>query len=101
MLELLSRLSPSDLAVVLLVPAVTLVAGVIIISALIIRAVQRNRERETAAAVVAEMLDRGIATEEIIAVLKAMGLEGSPDPRLTTLRQRRDALLKRVTSSTA
>lgn len=77
MLELLSRLSTSDLAAVLTIVVVAVTGVVIVVVALVIRAIHRYREREIAAAVVAEMLDRGIASQEIVAVLKAMGLEKS------------------------
>jgi len=40
-----------------------------------ILAVQRYRDREIAASVVENMLERGIGPQEIIAVLKAVGLE--------------------------
>ncbi len=75
MIELLSRLTPSDLAMVLCVPAVVLVVGLVALTSQIIRAVQKHRERQIASSVVLEMLERGIAAEEIVAVLKAMGLE--------------------------
>lgn len=75
MIELLSRLHPSDLAAMLSMLAIGLLVGAAALTALIIRAVQRYRERQIASSVVLEMLDRGIAPEEIIAVLKAKGLE--------------------------
>lgn len=81
MLELLSRLYPADLATLLTVISVALLGGLVLIVAQIIRGINRYREREIAAAVVAEMLDRGIASEEIIAVLKAMGLEAKSEER--------------------
>lgn len=77
MLELLSRLAPSDLASVLTIVVAAVTGVVIAVVALVIRAIHRYREREIAAAVVAEMLDRGIASQEIVAVLNAMGLEKS------------------------
>ena len=81
MLELLSRLYPADLATLLTIVTVALLGGLVLIVAQIIRGINRYREREIAAAVVAEMLDRGIAPEEIIAVLKAMGLEATSEQR--------------------
>ena len=77
MVELLSRLPGSDLSAVLIIVPVVFVVGTLGLAGLIATAIQRHRDREIAAAVVAEMLDRGIAPEEIIAVLKAIGLEGS------------------------
>lgn len=81
MLELLSRLYPADLATLLTIVSVACLGGLVLIVAQIIRGVNRYREREIAAAVVAEMLDRGIASGEIIAVLKAMGLEATLEQR--------------------
>lgn len=77
MVELLSRLSGSDLTAVLIIVPVVVVVGIIGLAALIAAAIQKHRDREIAAAVVAEMLDRNMPPEEIIAVLKAMGLEGT------------------------
>ena len=82
MIELLSRLNPSDLAMVLTVPAVGLVVGVIALAALVIRAIQRYREHQIAASVVVEMLERGMTAEDIVAVLKAIGLEEPQGRRL-------------------
>jgi len=82
MIELLSRLHPSDLAAVLSMLAAGLLVGLVALAALIIRAVQRYREHQIASSVVLEMLDRGIAAEEIVAVLKAMGLEAPEGRRL-------------------
>ena len=81
MVEVLSRLPGSDLSAVLILVPVVFVVGVIGLAGLIAAAIQRHRDREIAAAVVAEMLDRGIAPEEIIAVLRAMGLEGTAAQR--------------------
>ena len=75
MIELLSRLAPSDLAVVLCVPAMALVVGLIVLTARIIIAIQRYHERRVAASLVLDMLDRGISPQEIEGVLKAMGAE--------------------------
>ena len=88
MVELLSRLNPADLTTVLIVLAALIVVGVVGVTAQVIRAIHRHRERETAAAVVAEMLDRNIAPQEIIAVLKAMGLEGTAEKRESGEEQR-------------
>jgi len=51
--------------------------------------------------VVAEMLDRGMASEEIIAVLKVMGLESPPEPEpgqktATAAERRREFLSRRL-----
>jgi hypothetical protein len=81
MVEILSRLPPSDLAAVLIVPTVALLVVLGALASQVIRAVQRYREREIASSVVADMLDRGIAPQEIVAVLKAMGLEAPPGRR--------------------
>ena len=81
MVELLSRLYPSDLTVVLITFAALMLIGVVSVVAQVIRAIHRHREREIAAAVVAEMLDRKIAPQEIVAVLKAMGLEAGEEKR--------------------
>ncbi len=81
MIDVLSRVPPGDLEDVLIVVAVVLAVGLLGLAGLIILAVQRYREREIAASVVADMLDRGIAPQEIIAVLKAMRLEASPGQR--------------------
>ncbi len=106
MIELLSELFPGDLAFVLLIPSVILLIGLIVIVSQVIQAYQRNRERETAGAAVAEMLDRGMGSEEIIAVLKAMGLESTPeskpDSEIVTPAQRiREFLAKRFAKPTA
>lgn len=100
MVELLSRLNPSDLATVLVVLTLAVVGGVIAIAICAIRAVQRYRERHIAASIVAEMLDRDIPTQEIVAVLNAIGLGGS-ESKLSQLNQRREALQKRVHASTS
>jgi len=82
MVELLSRLSPSDLTVVLIVPTVGLVVGVVALAALVIRAVERYREREIAASLVSEMLAHGVAPQEIVSILKAMGLDAPQERRI-------------------
>jgi hypothetical protein len=82
MMELLSRLRPSDLAAVLSILGSGLLVGAVALTALIIRAVQKHREHQIASSVVLEMLDRGIAVEEIVAVLKAMGLEDPQGQRI-------------------
>ena len=84
MVEILTRLHPSDLAAVLVVPVLALSVGLIALIALAIKAVQRYREREIAAALVSEMLARGVAPQEIVAILKAMGLEPPPEGRRRT-----------------
>jgi len=82
MVELLSRLPPGDLTVVLIVPTVGLVVGVVALAALVIQAVQRYREREIAASLVSEMLARDLAPQEIISILKAMGLDMPQERRI-------------------
>ncbi len=82
MLELLSRLPPGDLTVVLIVPTAGLVVGVVALAALVIRAVERYREHEIAASLVSEMLARDVAPQEIIAILKAMGLDAPQERRI-------------------
>ncbi len=81
MVEVLTRLNSGDLTVVLLLPAVGLVIGLISLIALVIRAVQRYREQEIAASLVSEMLARGVSPQDIISILKAMGLEPPPEGR--------------------
>ena len=82
MLELLSRLSPGDLTMVLILPTVALLVGVVALAAMVIRAVERYREREIAASLVSEMLARDVAPQEIVAILKAMGLDAPQERRI-------------------
>ena len=81
MLEILTRLSAADLAIVLVVTTSVLGAGLITLASQIISAVRRYREREIASLVIIEMLHRGVAPQEIIGVLNAMGLETSSHGR--------------------
>lgn len=75
MVEILSRLSGGDLTVVLLLPTVFLIIGLVLVTGIGIKGYQHYRERQIASTVVVEMLDHGMTCEEIVAVLKAMGLE--------------------------
>jgi len=79
MVELLSRLRPSDLAEVLMILGAGAVVGLIALAALVIKAVQRYREHEIAASLVSEMLARGVAPQDIVSILKAMGIEPPPE----------------------
>lgn len=88
MVELLSRLNGGDLTAVLLVAASLLMATLIALGTSVISAVQRHYGQVIASSVVAQMLDRGAAPQEIVAVLKAMGLETPPDRRRLSLRER-------------
>lgn len=81
MTEILSRVSPGDMAAVIIVPILAIAGVLAMLAILIVTAVQHYREREIAATVVMEMLERGLGTEEIIAVLKAMGLEPNDSRR--------------------
>jgi hypothetical protein len=82
MVEILSRLPAGDLAAVLIVPTVGLVVGVVALAALVIKGVQRYREQELAASLVSEMLARDVPSQEIVAILKAMGLDAPPERRI-------------------
>ncbi len=82
MVEILSRLPAGDLAAVLIVPTVGLVVGVVALAALVIKAVQRYREQELAGWLVSEMLARGVAPQEIVSILKAMGLDAPQERRI-------------------
>ncbi len=82
MVEILTRLNPADLAEVLTVGLLIVVVGLVALVSVAIGAFTRFRERQIASTVVLEMLDRGIATEEIIKVLRAMGLERTIDRRI-------------------
>ncbi len=82
MIEILSRLSSSDLPVVLTVTPIVLMALLVSTTILIVKIVQRHRELQTASDLVLEMLDRGIEPQEIAAVLKAMGLDEPTESRL-------------------
>jgi len=75
---MLSRLPPNDVSVVLIIPILGVLLTLVILGGWIISAVQRHREREIAASVVDHMLDRGVAPQEIVAVLRAMGLKEMP-----------------------
>ncbi len=46
------------------------------------------RERQIAATLVQEMLDRNVPSDEIVDVLLAMGIEDEDDPRLALLHHR-------------
>jgi hypothetical protein len=82
MFEVLSRLTPGDLAAVLVVVSMIVVVGLVSVISVVVTAIQRQREREVAASVVSEMLDRGAAPQDIVAVLKAMGSDEPPARRL-------------------
>lgn len=78
MVEVLSRITSGDLAALLIVGTLALTVGVVGVASQIVAAFWRHREREVAAAVIANLLDRGLAPQEIIAVLQAMGLNAPP-----------------------
>jgi hypothetical protein len=82
MVELLSRLRPDDLAMVLLLSTVALVLGVVALAGLVIRAVARYRKQELAATLVSEMLARDVPPQEITSILKAMGLDAPHERRI-------------------
>jgi hypothetical protein len=75
MVELLSRLSPGDLAVVLCVPPVILVVMLVPLTKVVADTWRKYREREMATSIVLEMLVQGMQADEITRVLKAAGMK--------------------------
>jgi len=85
MKEIVSQFPPDVLFMVFAVATLVFTVGLVALAFRIISAVQRHREREMvrreremAASMVAHMLDREIAPQDIVDVLKAMGLETPP-----------------------
>jgi hypothetical protein len=74
-----SRMTGDELTVVLIIGTIAVVGGIVFLTRIIVSAVQRHHGRMVASSVVAEMLDRGMAPQDIVAILKAMGLEDPPD----------------------
>ncbi|MCX7425492.1 MAG: hypothetical protein NTW96_07695 [Planctomycetia bacterium] len=86
MIDVLSRMSPSDLPIVLTVPVILLGGMLTAVIVYAITAFQRHREKDLATTLVLEMLDRGIPPAEIAAILKTMGLDQPPEGRTSRLR---------------
>jgi sulfite reductase beta subunit-like hemoprotein len=75
MFELLSRFSPGELAIVLCVPLVVLVAVLVPLARVVTDTWRKYRERELATSLVLEMLVQGMGSEEITRVLEAADME--------------------------
>ena len=91
MVEILSRLSPGELPVVLCLGLLAMVACVIGVTKIVAGAWRRYRERKLATSVVLEMLNRRMPFEQIRDVVLAMDMEDSLD-RACTLRRTSEAV---------
>ena len=86
MVEILSRLSPGELPVVLCLGLLAVVVCVIGVAKVMAGAWRRYRERKLATSVVLEMLNRQMPFDQIRDVVLAMDMEDSLD-RACTLRR--------------
>jgi hypothetical protein len=68
-----------ELTVVLVIGILFIVGGIVLLTRIIVSAVQRHHGRTIASSVVSEMLARGMSPQDIVAILKAMGLDDPPD----------------------
>jgi Mg/Co/Ni transporter MgtE len=100
MLELFSRLSPADLAVVLTVVPVIGLGLLFIVLVAVAKLIARYHERQLATSLILEMLDRGMSADDIVRVLSAAGLEDRRE-ELLSLRQRLRQKLSRLLSAPA
>ncbi|MHB1034078.1 MAG: hypothetical protein ACYC35_08410 [Pirellulales bacterium] len=73
MVEVLSRVNGGDLAMILVFAILGLSVGVFGLLGAVVACVRRYRERQQAAAIILDMLDRGITPDEIARVLQAAG----------------------------
>ncbi len=83
MVEILSRLPPGELPVVLCLGILAAVVCVIGAIKIVAGAWGQYRERELATTVVLEMLNRQMPFDQIRDVISAMDMEDSLDPALT------------------
>ena len=86
MVEILSRLSPGELPVVLCLGLLAVVACVIGVAGIVAGSLRRYRERKLATSVVLEMLNRRMPFDQIRDVILAMDMEDDLD-RACTLRR--------------
>ena len=86
MVEILSRLSPGELPVVLCLGLLAVVVCVIGVVRIVAGSLRRYRERKLATSVVLEMLNRRMPFDQIRDVILAMDMEDDLD-RACTLRR--------------
>ena len=86
MVEILSRLSPGDLPVVLCLGLLAAVVCVIGVARIVVGSLRRYRERQLATSVVLEMLNHRMPFDQIRDVILAMDMEDGLD-RACTLRR--------------
>ena len=86
MVDLLSRLSPAELPVVLCLGLLAVVVCVIGVARIVAGSLRRYRERKLATSVVLEMLNRRMPFDQIRDVILAMDMEDGLD-RACTLRR--------------
>jgi hypothetical protein len=71
----LSRIHGNDLTAVFVVGMMLCFALVISLAAIITDLIQKHRKRELVVRLVQDMLDRGIAPDDVVRILSAAGLE--------------------------
>jgi hypothetical protein len=86
MADILSRLSPAELPVVLCLGLLAVVVCVIGVARIVAGSLRRYRERQLATSVVLEMLNRQMPFDQIRDVILAMDMEDNLD-RACTLRR--------------
>ena len=86
MVEILSRLSPGELPVVLCLGLLAMVVCVIGVTWIVVGSLRRHRERKLATSVALEMLNRQMPFDQIRDVILAMDMEDGLD-RACTLRR--------------
>jgi hypothetical protein len=77
MLELLTSLGPDNLTGALITTVIVVGIAMTLLTLIVVSARERHHRNEIASSVVADMVARGMAAEEIIAVLNAMRLDWS------------------------
>jgi hypothetical protein len=73
----LNRMNPGDLTGVFFLGGMMAVGLVVSLTAMITQLIQKHHTRQTADSLIRDMLDRGVAPDDIVRILSAAGLEDS------------------------